>query len=86
VLSGDYPAVTHVDGSARVQTVAENGNPPFYRLLQAFQKLSGSPVLLNTSFNLPGEPIVESPAEALNSFRCGALEYLCLGNYLVTRA
>ena len=51
-----------------------------------FSKISGDPIILNTSFNLPGEPIVESPFDALNSFNNGALEYLCLGNYLVSRS
>ena len=85
VLSKDFPAITHVDGSARIQTLEKKGNEIFYNLMQAFYKISGYPIILNTSFNLPGEPIVESPTDALNSFSNGALEYLCLGNYLVSR-
>ena len=85
VLRKDFPAITHVDGSARIQTLNKKENESFYKLTQAFNKISGFPVILNTSFNLPGEPIVESPTDALNSFRNGALEYLCLGNYLVSR-
>ena len=85
VLTNDFPAITHVDGSARIQTVTKKGNKRLYKLIQSFNKLSGFPILLNTSFNLPGEPIVESPTDALNSFSNGALEYLCLGNYLVSR-
>jgi carbamoyltransferase len=85
VLSRDFPAITHVDGSARIQTVSKKGNECFYKLIQAFHKASGFPVILNTSFNLPGEPIIESPTDALNSFTNGALEYLCIGDYLVSR-
>ena len=86
VLKNNFPAITHVDGSARVQTVTENENEPLYKLIKAFDKVSGFPIILNTSFNLPGEPIVESPTDALNSFSNGSLEYLCLGNYLVSRS
>ena len=85
VLSNDFPAITHRDGSARVQTLSEKDNKVFYNLLKTFHKISGFPIILNTSFNLPGEPIVESPTDALNSFKNGALQYLCIGNYLVSR-
>ena len=85
VPRSDIPAITHVDGSARLQTVTEKSNTRIYRLIQSFKKLSGFPILLNTSFNLPGEPIVESPLDALNSFKNGALEHLCIGDYLVNR-
>ena len=85
VLNNHLPAVTHIDGSARVQTLSKLDNECFYKLIKSFQKISGFPVILNTSFNLPGEPIVESPTDALNSFRNGSLQYLCLGNYLVSR-
>ena len=81
----DFPAITHVDGSARIQTVTKKGNEQFYKLIQSFQKISGFPVILNTSFNLPGEPIVETPFDALNAFNESALEYLCMGNYLLSR-
>ena len=85
VLNNHLPAVTHIDGSARVQTLSKLDNECFYKLIKSFQKISGFPVILNTSFNLPGEPIVESPTDALNSFKNGSLQYLCLGNYLVSR-
>ena len=85
VLSKDFPAITHIDGSARVQTLSKKDNLTFYKMIQSFQNLSGYPIILNTSFNLPGEPIVESPTDALNSFQNGSLQYLCLGNYLVSR-
>ena len=85
VLNKNFPAIIHADGSARIQTLKKKENEIFYNLIQAFNKISGHPIILNTSFNLPGEPIVESPTDALNSFNNGALEYLCLGNYLVSR-
>ena len=85
VLSKDLPAITHVDGSARIQTLSQEDNESFYKLIKSFYKLSGLPVVLNTSFNLPGEPIVENPTDALNSFSHGSLKYVCLGNYLVSR-
>ncbi len=85
VLSKKFKAITHVDGSARIQTLSKSDNIIFYNLIKSFQKISGFPIILNTSFNLPGEPIVETPVDALNSFRNGSLPYLCLGNYLVSR-
>ena len=77
------PAITHVDGSARVQTVTAEINPRFHRLLLEFGKLSGVPVLLNTSFNIMGEPIVESPYDAIRCFFSTGLDYLVLGNFLI---
>jgi carbamoyltransferase len=68
VLVDYLPSVTHVDGSARVQTVRREDNPKFYDLLREFEKKSGVPILLNTSLNLRGEPIVETPEEAINLF------------------
>ncbi|MDV2481063.1 carbamoyltransferase [Methanoculleus sp. Wushi-C6] len=77
------PAVTHVDGTARLQTVHRETNPRFHRLLKEFEKLTGVPVLLNTSFNVMGEPIVESPQDAIRCFFSTGLDYLVLGNYVV---
>lgn len=77
------PAITHVDGSARVQTVSEEHNPRLWRLLKAFEGLTGLPILLNTSFNVKGEPIVCTPIEAINSFRNAQLDALVMGDYLV---
>lgn len=77
-------AVTHVDGTARVQTVSEMQNPRLHGLLRAFEREAGIPVLLNTSFNGPGEPIVETPAEAVRSLGRMALDGLVLENWLVT--
>lgn len=76
------PAVTHVDGTARVQTIRAEDNPILYRLLKQFGKKTGAPVLLNTSFNVAGEPIVETPEHAILSFKKCDLDYLILGNYL----
>jgi len=80
------PAVTHVDGTARLQTVHRETNPRYYKLLKEFEKLSGVPVLLNTSFNVMGEPIVESPVDAIRCFYTTGLDYLFLGNYLLSKA
>lgn len=81
---GMLPAVTHVDGTARVQTVTRDANPRFYELLETFGRLTGVPVLLNTSFNVQ-EPIVCSPDEAVRCFQRTHVEWLVLGNLLVGR-
>lgn len=78
------PAVTHVDGSARVQTVAQADHPRFWQLLNAFGKISGVPILLNTSFNVRGQPIVRTPQEALETFLNAQLDALVIGDFLVT--
>jgi len=77
------PAVTHLDGTARLQTVHQETNPRFHQLLKEFEKLSGVPILLNTSFNVMGEPIVESPVDAIRCFFTTGLDYLVLGNYIL---
>lgn len=79
------PAVTHVDGTARIQTVNEEDNPVYYGLINAFYRLTGVPVLLNTSFNIKGEPIIETPSDALKSFIKADMDCLCIGNYVVTK-
>ena len=79
------PAITHVDGTARLQTVHPETNPRFYRLLKEFGKNSGVPVLLNTSFNVMGEPIVESPNDAIRCFFTTGLDYLVMGNYILSK-
>ncbi len=78
------PAITHVDGTARVQTVTPATNPRFYELLNAFGTLSGMPILLNTSFNVKGQPIVCSPTEAIDTFLSAGLDALVLGDFIVT--
>lgn len=79
------PAVTHVDGSARLQTVNLDTNPLFHRLLTAFGARTGMPVLLNTSFNVQGEPLVESPLDAIRCFFTTGLDALFIGDYLVAK-
>ncbi len=79
------PAVTHVDGSARVQTVSRGANARFWTLLQEFRRLTGVPVLLNTSFNVRNEPIVCSPRDALACFLSTDIDCLALGDFLVVR-
>jgi carbamoyltransferase len=77
------PAITHVDGSARVQTVSKEHNLRLWSLLKAFERATGLPIVLNTSFNVKGEPIVCTPAEAINTFRNARLNALVLGDYLI---
>ena len=79
------PAVTHIDFTSRFQSVTEKSNPKFYKLLQSFLKYSGVPVLLNTSFNGPSEPIVETPQDAINTFLTQNLDFLVIGNYFITK-
>jgi carbamoyltransferase len=80
------PAITHVDGTARLQTVARESDPRFWSVLDEFGRLTGIPVLLNTSFNVRGQPIVCTPAEAVDTFFTANLDALVIGEYLVTRA
>ena len=79
------PAITHVDGTARLQTVSRETNPLYHELLSRFAELSGSPVLLNTSFNVMGEPIVESPVDALRCFYSTGLDDLVMGNFVLSK-
>jgi carbamoyltransferase len=82
----ELPAVTHVDGSARVQTVGKDTNQKFYRLLQAFYEQTHCPALVNTSYNVRGEPIVMTPQDALDCFLDTGMDYLVLGNILVSKS
>lgn len=79
------PSITHVDGTARVQSVTPQQEPFIHMLLCEFEKHSGLPVLLNTSFNVAGEPIVESPEDAVSTFLKTEIDVLCIGNYLVMK-
>ena len=79
------PAVTHVDYSARIQTVNENVNPRYHRLISCFAKKTGCPVLINTSFNIRGEPIVCTPEDAWRCFVGTKIDYLVIGNYIVEK-
>lgn len=77
------PAITHEDGSGRLQTVFKDTNPAYHRLIEKFGEKTGVPVVMNTSFNLKGEPIVEAPDHAFNTFSLSGMDYLFLGNYVV---
>jgi len=79
------PAVTHVDGTGRLQTVVRETNPRYYDLIQRFGAATGVPVLLNTSFNLRGEPIVNTPQNAFSTFSRSGLDMLVLGNHVVRK-
>ena len=82
---GKVPAVVHVDGTGRLQTVKEEWNPGFHALLSHFAGLTGVPVLLNTSFNVMGKPIVNSVEDAFGVFLGSGLEALAVGDYLFTK-
>ncbi len=85
VVRSEIPAVTHVDYSARLQTVDEERNPRFYRLLEAFDRLTGCPVLVNTSFNVRGEPIVCTPEDAYRCFLATDMDALVLEDIVVAK-
>ena len=80
------PAITHVDGSGRLQTVVKATNPAYHRMIEKFAEKTGVPVILNTSFNLKGEPIVETPAQAFNTFSRSEMDVLYLRNYVIDKA
>jgi carbamoyltransferase len=79
------PAVTHEGGSGRIQTVRREWNPLYYRVVQRFAEETGMPVLLNTSFNLRGEPIVNTPQNALNTFGKSGIDTLYIENFIVRK-
>jgi carbamoyltransferase len=85
VIRSCIPAVTHVDYSARLQTVDENDNPLYYRMLEKFDEKYGCPVVINTSFNVRGEPIVCTPEDAYLCFMRTNMDYLIVGNFLVEK-
>jgi carbamoyltransferase len=84
-VTGDVPAITHVDGSARVQTVSAGRAPRFHAILRAFERRTGCPVLVNTSFNIRGEPIVHDPADAYRCFMLTDMDVLVVGNHLMRK-
>jgi carbamoyltransferase len=81
----EIPAVVHVDGTSRIQVVNEDANPRYYRLIKEFEKLTGIGVVLNTSFNIKGEPIVCTPADAIRTFYGTGLDMLVLGNCVLKK-
>jgi carbamoyltransferase len=85
VPRSELPAVTHVDYSARIQTVHEETNPRYHALLRAFETRTGCPVLVNTSFNVRGEPIVCTPEDAWRCFMRTEMDYLVVENFLLAK-
>ncbi len=81
----EIPAVVHVDGTARAQTVSKKTNPRYYKLIEEFEKITGVPVVLNTSFNDREEPLVNKPEEAIRFFKSSGFDALAIGNYLVKK-
>ena len=79
------PSVTHVDGTARVQTVSKKTNPKFWKLIDEFRKATDIPVVLNTSFNVQGEPIVQTPTDAISTFKASGMDCLIMGNYVIEK-
>lgn len=85
IKRSELPAITHVDYSARIQTVKEENHPAYYELIKEFKKLSGYGVIINTSFNVRGEPIVESPEQAYRCFQRTHMDYLVLENFILDK-
>ena len=85
IKRSEIPAVTHVDYSARVQTVSENTNKYYYDLISKFKDKTGCPVIVNTSFNVRGEPIVNTPRDAFNCFMGTELDYLVIGKCILDK-
>ena len=85
IKRSEIPAVTHVDYSARIQTVSSKNNKRFYDLILKFKEKTGCPVIINTSFNVRGEPIVNTPADAFNCFMGTELDYLIIGNCILDK-
>ena len=86
IKRSDIPAVTHVDYSARVQTVTKDTNKCYYDLIQKFKEKTGCPVIVNTSFNVRGEPIVNTPIDAFSCFMGTELDYLIIGNCVLDKS
>ncbi len=85
IKRSEIPAVTHVDYSARIQTVTQENNKPYYDLISKFKEKTGCPVIVNTSFNVRGEPIVNTPTDAFNCFMGTELDYLVIGNCILEK-
>jgi carbamoyltransferase len=86
IVRSDIPAVTHIDYSARVQTVSRETNPNYYDLIAAFDRITGCPVVVNTSFNVRGEPIVCTPADAYRCFMRTHIDSLVLYPYIMDKS
>ena len=85
IKRSEIPAVTHVDYSARIQTVNKKNNKHYYDLITKFKEKTGCPVVINTSFNVRGEPIVNTPSDAFNCFMGTELDYLVIGNCILDK-
>ena len=81
----DIPAVTHVDGTGRLQTVSKESNPLYYDLINEFYKITGVPVIINTSMNVMGEPIVNTPKQAYQMLKKTHMDFIVMGNFLVEK-
>ena len=79
------PAITHIDYSSRIQTVHKDTNPRFHAVISKFYEKTGCPIVVNTSFNVRGEPIICSPTDAFKCFMGTELDMLAVGNYLLTK-
>ena len=84
-LRSDVPAITHVDYSARIQTVSRDANPMYYAIIKAFEDLTGYGIIINTSFNVRGEPIVCTPTDAYRCFMRTQMDYLVLGPFVLNK-
>ncbi|MBT1704463.1 carbamoyltransferase C-terminal domain-containing protein, partial [Chryseosolibacter indicus] len=84
-VRSDMPAITHIDFSARIQTVHKETNPRYYELIEEFKKLTGYGVIVNTSFNVRGEPIICTPEDAYRCFMRTEMDYLVVGNYVFAK-
>ena len=85
VVRSTIPAITHVDYSARLQTVHEETNPLYHKMIKSFYEMTGCPVIVNTSFNVRGEPIVCSPEDAYTCFMRTDMDYLVMENYILDK-
>ena len=85
VVRSEVPAITHIDYSARLQTVHQETNPLYHGMIQAFKEMTGCPVIVNTSFNVRGEPIVCSPGDAYTCFMRTEIDYLVMGNFILDK-
>ena len=84
-INNSIPSVIHVDNSARIQTVTKSSNDKLYNILDEFEKITNCPILINTSFNIRGEPIVATPYDALKCFFNTNIDYLIIENYLISK-
>ena len=85
IKRSEIPAVTHIDYTARIQTVNKNNNKRYYDLINKFKERTGCPILVNTSFNVRGEPIVNTPSDAFRCFMGTELDYLVIGNCILDK-